>query len=75
MVWLQIVAQVLQLFNALMEQAKAQRLKDEGGAAALLRVTTDATTTIKDANAARAAAVARDSTDSGLQQSDGFRRD
>lgn len=72
---LSLILAVCKLLGSLAQYASDTRTANETDAAALGRVLADAKKTIDDANAARAAAVARDATPDGLQQSDGFRRD
>ena len=73
--YLSLILATLKLLGSLAELANASRAASETDAAALGRILADAKKTTDDAVAARAAAVARDSTAAGLQQSDGFQRD
>lgn len=69
------IAAALELIAAVYANIEANKQKDEGSLATFARLASDEAETIKAAKAARDAAAARDATDAGLRQSDGFQRD
>jgi len=73
--WLSLILATLKLLGVLADEAQATRLKGESDAAALGRILADAQSTIKAAQAARAAASKRDATPDGLRKPDGWQRD